>query len=335
LLVESLLYKSGYYWSEGRHSEYSLPLALRAWEIIEHMNDPQLTGMACYRIVASHLLLGNFQESIPWAEKGLAALDSEADTFFRFGGLLHAFIQSFMAISLAELGRFEEADDYGKKAYDAALKADHAYTLTVAGFGILHSLLLQERADEALDIIAHCLDQSSVHGVVAAIPWIAGRAAYAYAATGDTEGFERSIGILKDSENLSRSMRHGLAYAWAGRGCLVLGQLELAEELVNSILDAPMDDPEEASRAWCFWVLGETARARDESEAANSLLNTALGSARERAMSTLECYCLESFATLSASSGDPGKAAGYARDAAEIAEKTGHQMMAQRLQQIL
>jgi class 3 adenylate cyclase len=330
-LIEVLLYKSGYHWGGGQYVEFALPLAQRAYDLAQQVDDPKLVGMACYRLSAAHALIGNFREAAQWGAEGEAALRSQAETLHRFGGLLYTFVCSFHAMASAELGEFKTADRIGRGAYDLAVKSDHAYSITVTSFGIAQSYLLQERAAESEPIADYSLDQVAVHGVVAAGPWVAGRAAFAFAAAGREADVDRAIEFVMTTSDLSLSMRHGQAFTWAARACLLLGRLDQAAELANLVFEESSVDDENGARAWAHWVLGEVARCRDEPDAAQTAYESALVMARPRGMRPLEAYCLESQGLSAAAQGDAEAAAELCAQALEIAKAMSHTSLIERL----
>jgi tetratricopeptide (TPR) repeat protein len=210
---------------------------------------------------------------------------------FRFGGLVHGFIGSFYAMSCAELGEFERADKVGRRCYEIAVAADHAYSITVTCFGIGHSYLLQGRIDEALSILDYGLHQIETHDARAAAPWVAGRAIYALAQAGREGEIEDLTKLVSDSANLSQSMRHGFAFTWAARGYLELGQLEQAESLTQVVFEEFKNDPEIGVHAWAHWILAEIARRRGQDDAASAASQKARVIAEELGMAPLLKLC--------------------------------------------
>jgi len=331
-LIEVLLYKSGYHWGEGQYVELAEPLAQRAYDLAKQVDDPKLVGMACYRLSAAHALIGNFREAAQWGAEGEAALRPQAETLHRFGGLVYAFVCSFHAMASAELGDFKTADRVGRDAYDLALRSDHAYSITVTAFGIAQSYLLQERAAEAEPIADYSLDQVAVHGVVAAGPWVAGRAAVAFAVAGREDDVDHAIEFVLQTRGLSLSMRHGQAFTWAARACLILDRLDQADELANIVFEKSEVDHEQGARAWAHWVLGEVARRRDEPDAADAAYDTAWAIAEPRGMRPLQAYCLESRALSADARGDAVAAADLNAQALAIAQTMQHAALIERLQ---
>jgi tetratricopeptide (TPR) repeat protein len=290
-LIEVLLYKSGYYWSIGDQLDQAIPLARRAYDMGKALRDPELIGLACYRLATAHSSVGNYRETIEFAEEGLALLEPQAETLFRFGGLVYGFIGSFYAMSSAELGEFESADKIGRRCYELAVAADYAYSITVTCFGIAHSYLLQDRIDEALPILDYGLQQIEEHDAKAAARWVAGRAIYALVRAGRGSEIESLTSLVRDSANLSQSMRHGFALTWAARGYLYLDQLDQAESLTHAVFEEFKNDPEKGVHAWAYWILAEIARRRGRDGAAREATQKARAIAVELGMTPLLALC--------------------------------------------
>jgi tetratricopeptide (TPR) repeat protein len=324
-LVSVLLYQSGFHWSEGRHREHALPIARRAYALASEAGDREDVGLSCYRLASAHTLLGEYRDATRWAEEGLGALEPQAGTLFRFGGLVYTFLASFDAMARAELGDFAGADRVGRRGYELAVAADHAYSETVSAFGLTHSLLLQGRVGEALPILERGLNKIAIHGVQAAAPWVAGRAAYAFASVGREADFDRAVDLVRSSTDLSPSMRHGFAFTWAARGCLALGRFEQAAELGLRALRNPTPDPERGVHAWAHWVLGEAARNASPADldAAGRAYEAASDLACELGMRALEAHCWFGKARIAAQRGGREAADAHARRAREIAGNIG------------
>ncbi len=289
-LIEVLLYKSGYYWGEGDNLAQAIPLASRAYDLARNLEDAELIGLACYRLATAHVLIGNYREAVKYAEEGLALLENQSESLVRFGGLVYGFLGSFYAVASSEMGDFESADRIGRRCYEMAVAADHAYSITVTCFGIAHSYLLQDRIDEALPILEHGLLQIETREARAAAPWVAGRAIYALGRAGREDEFEGLLDLIRDSA-LLLSMRHGFAFTWAARGYLDLGQLDQAEALARTVFEDSSGDPEIGVQGWAHWVLGEIALRRNDDKTANQECERALAIANKRGMAPLTALC--------------------------------------------
>ena len=128
--------------STGSRASITSPsrLGLRGLAAAEELDRWELRGLAHYRVGTALLFLGDHITAADHLRKSVATLDHEAGrTLLRFGGLVLAFIASFAAWTLAELGEFVEAETVGQMGFDLAVQANHAYSMSVASFGLSHA----------------------------------------------------------------------------------------------------------------------------------------------------------------------------------------------------
>ncbi len=113
-LVEVLLYQSVSHRAFARNSQ-AFELAGEALALAEAAGDEPLVGVAHYRLATAALVMGDYRAC---AESGLAGAERlcpVASELMRFGGLVQTFVGSFGAVSLAELGPFDEAAVLGRE----------------------------------------------------------------------------------------------------------------------------------------------------------------------------------------------------------------------------
>ena len=125
------LYESSFHWIQGEH-HVAVELGLRGLAAAEELDRWELRGLAHYRVGTALLFLGDHITAADHLRKSVATLDHEAGrTLLRFGGLVLAFIASFAAWALAELGEFVEAETIGQMGFDLAVRANHAYSIAL------------------------------------------------------------------------------------------------------------------------------------------------------------------------------------------------------------
>ena len=56
------------------------------------------------------------------------------------------FVASFTAWTLAELGEFAESETVGQMGFELAMKANHAYSISIASFGLAQGMIRQGRS---------------------------------------------------------------------------------------------------------------------------------------------------------------------------------------------
>ena len=174
------LYESGFHCIQGeRHLAI---LGLRGLAAAEELDRWELRGLAHYRVGTALLFLGDHITAADHLRKSVAALDhEEGRTLLRFGGLVLAFIASLAAWTLAELGEFAEAETVGQMGFDLAVNANHAYSISIASFGLSHAYLRQGRIADAIHISERGYEQTKLSNIEAAFDQVVSRRAYAYA----------------------------------------------------------------------------------------------------------------------------------------------------------
>ena len=154
----------------------------------------ELRGLAHYRVGTALLFLGDHITAADHLRKSVATLDHEAGrTLLRFGGLVLAFSASFAAWALAELGEFVEAETVGQMGFDLAVRANHAYSMGVASFGLSHAPLRRGHLADAINVLERGYEQIKLHSVEAVFDQVVSRLCYAYAKAGRSEE-ARAIG---------------------------------------------------------------------------------------------------------------------------------------------
>ncbi len=298
-LFEILLYQSGNEWQLG-HYGLAETLAQRALDVAEQSNSETLAGLANYRLTTALAMKGNYAQAAETAVAGFRQMAPQGSTLMRFGGLVQTFVGSFGALSLAELGRFDEAEAIGRAAFETAVAANHAYSITVSCFGYGHALALRGKIDEATGPLEEGLRQIEVHSVGATVPWVAGRAAYVFAEAGRLQEMDEAIAQATGLEHYTKSMVHPSARIWIGRACLAVERADEAIEFVQGIVqDAPGDDQDLAVFGWAHYVLAEAARLGGRTvDAADAHLDAATAIAEDNAMRPLLALCLASRAGL-------------------------------------
>jgi tetratricopeptide (TPR) repeat protein len=322
-LAETLLYQSGFEWMEGKYRA-CMEFAERARKLGEESGSATIMGLAEYRLSTAYALLGEFPAAADHAAAGMATLADEATKLFRFGGLTYTFLCSFRALACAEVGDFETAEAVGLEGYRIAKEANHGYSATVSCFGLADAYLLRERFRDALPVLNDGMELIAVHGLIATLPWVAGRFALALATTGDTDKASEMVEAACRPDRFPGSMMHGLAYIYAARACLAMGDTERAEEIVRLALEGSARHEERAVGAWAYWLAGEAAMQRGNADAAIGHYSAALDQASALGMATLQAYAHLSHGDALVAAGEAKAAATAQRQARNLAATLGH-----------
>ena len=323
-MVEILLYQSGNEWAFGRVLS-AAELAREALILADESEDERLMGLARYRLTTAAMMSGDYGDAARAGVAGFELLRPYATTLMRFGGLACTFIGSFTAVALAELGRFEEAEKIGSEAYETACSVGHAYSISVSCFGIGHAALLRGDAERAVAPLEEGLRQIEVHAVGATVPWVSGRAAYAFALSGRMDEIDPLIEMTANeaASHFTASMMHPMAFVWLARACLSIGRIDDAAKFAAIAgKEIPGADVDGAVLAWAHWLDAEIARlgARDVT-AANASIDKALAAADQRGMRPLRAHCLATQGMLLADSK-------LTSEAAQLADQLGMERLA-------
>ena len=329
-LVEVLLYQSGSHWAFARNRP-AMALAREALSLAEAADDDELSGVAHYRIASAALMMGDYRTAADSGLAGAELLRPVAGDLMRFGGLVQTFVGSFGAVALAELGRFDEAVTLGRAAFDTALAAKHAYSISVSCFGIGHALALRGDFEDAIRPLEEGLRQIEIHSVAAAMPWVAGRVAYVYARLGRLEDMAAAMDMALDpgASEFAPSMMHAFAFVWLARAALVAGRVDEARELAaNARSQGGTAEPDEGVLAWAEWALVECAR-REGGQGAEVAgpLDGVSRAAEARGMRPLRAHVLATRAAL-------GAKPPIAAEALELANALGMTPLAEEIRDL-
>jgi tetratricopeptide (TPR) repeat protein len=282
------LYESGFHWIQGEH-HLAVELGLRGLAAAEELDRWELRGLAHYRIGTALLFLGDHIAAADHLRKSVAALDHEAgQTLLRFGGLVLAFIASFAAWALAELGEFAEAETVGQMGFDLAVHANHAYSICVASFGLSHAYLRQGRIADAIHILERGYEQTKLSNIEAVFDQVVSRLAYAYAQAGRIEE-ARALGQTEVAHFSFLSSTHFLLAAIgieSDRVELTLRQAREAHQSANL-------RNERGNVAWMEHLFGDVAMSGSSPElsVAEKHYRTAAAIADELSMRPLLVEC--------------------------------------------
>jgi class 3 adenylate cyclase/tetratricopeptide (TPR) repeat protein len=321
-LAGSLLYRSGYHWSIGEHQE-ALRLGEQALALVRDEGDAELLGLCGYRLATAYCLLGDYPRSAQYARLGVESLRGCARQVVRFGGYTFTFCCSFLALALAEMGEFEEAEKIGREGFELARSLDHGYSITVSCFGIAHALLTRGLYEAALPFLREGLAQHDVHDILATLPWVAGRLAFAYAHLGEEAAARQTIERVMP-EKLTHSMLDQWFFVWSARAALRLGDLDLASSLAARVFETQVEERNAAADAWARWAMAEIALRRGDAAAARERCRTAASEAERLALRPLLAHCRMTLGRLQG-----GGAAAHFAAARELALASGMQRLAE------
>jgi tetratricopeptide (TPR) repeat protein len=244
----------------------------------------------------AHYLRGEFARVIELATDNLAALPADW-VYERFGltAGISVWDRSWLVLSLAELGRFDEAAAYEAEAIGLAEPTQHAFTVGVAyrAAGTLH--LLAGDWAKARSRFEHWIAVARAGNVVLHLPWAVAASAFVLAQFGEAS---EALNRLREAEEILERQAangivfsHGWAYHALGRACLLLGRLDEARRLGDRTLESSPSHPGFAAHAQ--HLLGDIATHPDrfDAERGEAHYRRALALAEPRGMRPLIAHC--------------------------------------------
>jgi tetratricopeptide (TPR) repeat protein len=268
----------------------------RALEIAGRLGDSRLRILATTVLEQTHYHRGEYERTVELATDNLAALP--ADWVYENFGIpapASVFDRGWLVLSLAELGRFAEADEHEAEAIRLAEPTHHAFTVGWAHWaaGTLH--LLKGDWAKARPLMEHGIASIRTGNVVILLPWGVASSAWVLAQLGEAS---EALNRLREGEQLlerqaaSAIVGHrGWAYHSLGRACLLLGRLDEARRLGNRAVESSPCHPGFAAHA--LHLLGDIATHPDRFDAKSGEVyyRQALALAEPRGMRPLVAHC--------------------------------------------
>ena len=274
----------------------ALASGTRALEIAGRLGDARLRILATDYLENAQYYRGEYEQVIELATGNLAALPTEGnDDDFGLAVPPSVFDRSVLVLSLAQLGRFDEAAAYETEAIRLAEPTHHAYTIAEAHFAASQLHLLRGDWAKARSRVERWMAVTRAGNVVVLLPLAFAISAWILAQLGETS---EALSRLREGEQLLERQaargivgRLGWAYCSLGRACLLLGRLDEAQCLGNRAVEFSSRQPGFASHAW--HLLGDIATQPDrfDAERGEARYRQALALAEPRGMRPLVAHC--------------------------------------------
>ena len=285
----------------------------RSMEIARRTGDLQLRIITGSNFAEPYYLRGEFEEAIGLAAGSLAALPGpQAQEYFGMAVPPAVFARGWLIMSLADLGRFEEATRYETEAIKIADATKHPHTIGWAYVTASRLYLLKGDWGRARDTLERWLNIPATLDVSILLPWAVASLAWAQAQIGDANG---ALSRLRESQkHLQRQEAQGIfihrgwSYHAVARACLLLGRLDEARRLADRSIDSSRDQPGFLAHARC--LLGDLASHPDhfEADSAAAHYQAALTLAQPRNMRPLIAHCHLGLGRLHGRSGNSERA---------------------------
>jgi class 3 adenylate cyclase len=268
----------------------------RSVEIARRTGDLQLRIITGSNFAEPFYLRGDYEQAVGLAAGSLAALpDHRAHEFFGMAVPPAVFARGWLVMSLADLGRFQEATQHERKAIGIAEATKHAHTIGWAQVSASRLHLLKGDWAAARDVLERWVNMPATLDAAILLPWAVASLAWAHAQIGDASG---ALSRLREGqEHLQRQeakgifVHRGWSYHAVARACLLLDRLDEARRLADHSVDSSEGQPGFVAHARC--LLGDLASHPDQFEADSAATHyqAALTLAESRGMRPLIAHC--------------------------------------------
>jgi len=245
--------QTGYYDEAVRFGHEALSLA-------RTLGDRPLEVAATTALGATHVARGEFSDAITLLERNVA-LDSE----MRFERSGSAVIQlgaagAFLADTLSQLGRFDEAIEHAQAVVRIAEAADHPFTLYFGLFGLGLAYLRRGDLARATPVLERSHDLCRTWQIVIAGPNLASTLATAYAVAGRAQDASSlSADAVEAFRHRQNHGRPAHVLLCAGMVCLSAGRIDEAMSHAREALALTRRLGARASEARVLCLAGDIA----------------------------------------------------------------------------
>ncbi len=268
----------------------------RALEIAERLHDVPLRIVATSFLEQAHCYRGDYERVVALATNNLDALPADSiNAHFGMAVPASIFDRAWLVMSLAELGRFDEAAKYEAEAIRIAEPTQHAFSIGWAHFAASMPHLLKGDWAKAQSLIEQWLTMLRTGNVSIHLPWAVASSAWAMAEIGESR--DTPSRIQEAEALLERQAGQGIvghrswAYHAVGRALLRLGELDKARALAQRAIETSTRQPGFAAHA--HHLLGDIATDADRFDHERGVGHycDALALAQRHGMRPLVAHC--------------------------------------------
>ncbi len=234
--------------------------------------------------------------------------------------------RGYLMLSLADLGRFAEAEALGHEGVRMAEELDTAHSYAVVSHALGLALLLQGDFVRAIPMLEQTLVRCQVGHIPLGSRLLASALGYAYVLTGRVEeGVPLLERAAQQAKALKVMFRYALWLAWLGEGHLLAGRTADATRFAEEALARSVEHGEAGHQAYALRLVGDIAAAQDAPAAgkAETAYGDALALAVPRGMRPLEAHCRLGLGELHRRTGAHETAARELAAAAELYRSMG------------
>jgi tetratricopeptide (TPR) repeat protein len=274
----------------------ALVTGTRALEVAGRLGDVTLRIPATTYLEQTHYFRGEFERVVELATENMAALPADrVSELFGIGAPPSIYDRSWQVMSLAQLGRFVEANKFAADAIRLAEPTHNAFAIGMAYYAASMLHLIKGDWARASTLTEHWIAVFRSTNVALLLPMAVYFSAWALAQLDEaSEALERTQEAEQLLElDLAQGLvgRLGLGYHALGRACLRLGQLDEARSLGDRAVEC--SPGHNGLVAHALHLLGDIASHPDrfDAESGEAHYRQALALAEPRGMRPLVAHC--------------------------------------------
>jgi DNA-binding NtrC family response regulator/tetratricopeptide (TPR) repeat protein len=275
-----------------------------------------------YQLGMVYRQLGDYEHAIPAYRTVVDFLRGDL-ILERFGepSVLSVHARTWLATSLAEVGRFSDGLANGTEAIEIAERAKNAFSLTNAHLGL--GMVYARRGDvgPAIPLLERSLSLCRDGNFTLLLPHGASALGAAFTLAGRVKEALPLLELAVDTAHTKGLMgSFSLYLARLGEAKLAARQIEEASAVARRALEAARKYKERGHEAWALYLLGEVAAAGDSAEVATAArhFGEAMAVARLLGMAPLIAQCHGQLGRLDGRIGQTDRAREHQRQAATM-----------------
>ena len=286
-------YLSQYLWWMGDH-EQAARLGERARNIAPTISDISLEAVANFFLGQGCFNAGNYDLAVDYLQRNGKLLEGDlASQRHGLTGLPSVLSRAWLAWSLCEMGRFNEAMEHAKRGLSIAEEVNQPYSIAAACLAIGQVELVQSGSAQAISPLERAVELCETRDLDVIFPMAAALLGLAYALQGEAE---KSITLLEKGEAdapAARIFDTPISVIALGTGHLLAENFDEALSLAERAATLADDRGFRGSKARILYLIGEATARRDapDHKQADRRYRQALDLADELGMLPLVADC--------------------------------------------
>ena len=287
------------HWLLGEQAR-AIEVSEQVLAIGERVDEGGLVGMALLKLGQAHNALGDYPRAIECFERGLRACPVMDDNPSRSLGVPPIITRTWLAMSLAEVGRFDEAVAHGDRARAEAEAAQQLYTIFYATFQLGRVQLGRGALEQAVRLLEQSASLAEAWHIGLMRGACADNLAHAYALAGRLDA---ARALLQPGALPPRSYAAARAVS-RGESCLALDRVEEALAEARHAIDLARRCGERSHEAKALALLAAVRARQDGAREASSLYRDAMARGDALGMRPLVARCQLELGRLAEMTGD-------------------------------